>query len=141
MKKELLFVIGIGIIIGSIVVFGVYIAQNAIKQQNQEKIEKSSEEQTTLYEEKPHTLTITEPLDEIIVDSETIQVSGKTTPEAIIAIIAEENELLLTADKQGDFTTDVTLVGGANQITVSAFNNEGQKAEQILTVVYSTAQL
>lgn len=140
MRKEVFIVIIIGILIGSIVAYGVYTAQTAIKKQ-QTQTEVSQEPTPEPTPSVSHTLTLIEPQNESIFDEEEITISGATTPNAVITIIAEENEYLLTADAQGAFSAEVTLIGGANNIVVTAFDENGNRAEQTVTVVYSTAQL
>ncbi|MCH7951436.1 hypothetical protein IH980_01680 [Patescibacteria group bacterium] len=141
MRKELVIVIVIGILIGSIVAYGIYTAQTAIKQYQLQKISVEDQPKAEPSPQITHTLTITEPTNESISDQEEITVVGKTTPNAVITIIAEENEYLLTADGEGNFTAEISLVGGANEITITAFDNDGNRAEQLITVVYSTAEL
>lgn len=141
MRKEVVIVIVIGILIGAIVSFGIYTAQTAIKKQQAQTA--VSEEQPTL-EPTPqvsHTLSIIEPVNESISNQEEITITGSTTPNAVITIIAEENEYLLTADAEGTFSAEIILVSGANNITVTAFDESGNRAEQLITVVYSTAEL
>lgn len=139
MRKEIIIVILIGILIGGIVAYGIYTAQTAITKTSREAADQQEGAQVT--PQPTHTLTISEPANESIADKEEITLVGSTTPNAVIAIITEENEYLLTADGQGQFTAEITLVGGANTITVTAFDQEGNKAEAVLTLVYSTAEL
>ncbi len=143
MKKEVFIVIIIGVFIGITVAFGIYTAQKALENQKQSLEKKDNIEnivdQTTKQEN--HFLIVEEPLDESVHSSETITVSGQTSPEAVITIITQENELLFTADQDGNFSAQISLVGGANQITISSFNQLGEKEEVSLTVVYSTADL
>jgi hypothetical protein len=141
MRKEVIIVVIIGILIGAIVAYGIYTAQTAIrKQQDQFKVSEQlpSPEPTPIVS---HTLTIIEPANESISDQEEITITGSTTPNAVITIFTEENEYLLSADAEGAFSAAVTLIGGANDIIVTAFDEQGNRAEQVLTVVYSTAEL
>lgn len=142
MKKEVIIVVFLGIIIGAIVMYGIYTARTAItKQQSSPTQELTQISEPTATPTLSHKLIITEPLDETITDQENIAITGKTSPNAILTIIGSENEYLLTADRDGNFSTQISLSGGANQITVSAFNENGDKDETTLTLVYSTAQL
>lgn len=142
MRKEVIIVILIGILIGAIVAFGIYTARTAISKQ-ETQVEQTPETPTTPTQasQSAHTLTIIDPKNESVSDQEEITITGQTSPDAVIAIIGAENEYLLTADGQGNFSTKITLIGGANEIAISAFDEQGTKVEEILTVVYSTAQL
>lgn len=140
MRKEVIIVILVGVAIGAIVAFGIYTAQSAIDQQSaadtQDQTTEVPDSQPTPTEE--HSLSINQPADESISDQEEITIAGSTTPESVITILTPENEYLLTADSQGNFSSEIELAGGANSITVTAFDELGNRAESILTVVYST---
>ncbi len=141
MRKEVIIVILVGIAIGAIVTFGIYTAQTAIQRQ-QVKIEQSEKPDTTPSPaDSSHFLQILEPANELVTEEEDISITGQTSPNAVIAIIAQESEYLLTADNEGTFSAQISLSGGANQITISSFDGEGNKVEEALTVVYSTAEL
>lgn len=142
MRKEVFIVIIIGIVIGAIIAYGIYTAQTAIntqKDQTQTKQEEQTVEPTP--EPTTHTLSIIEPKNESISENEEITLAGTSSPGAVVTIITQENDYLLTADENGNFSAEIILSGGANEIIVSAFNQSGNKAEQILTIVYSTAEL
>ena len=85
-------------------------------------------------------LAVTEPEDEIISDTENLNIKGETQPNATVVIIWEEGEDILVADKDGRFKTEIALVGGENEINISAYDNQGNKSAQTLTVTYSTAK-
>ncbi|MCJ7805743.1 hypothetical protein MUP46_03830 [Patescibacteria group bacterium] len=78
------------------------------------------------------TLDVTSPIDGATVSSPSITVSGKTLPGADVFV----NDTELTADANGNFSTQLTLDEGDNQITVSANDNNGFSSEQDLTVTY-----
>ena len=86
-------------------------------------------------------LTLDQPEDESIINQPKISVSGTTLPSAQIAITYEEGEVLTEADAEGNFQNEISLIGGANEITVTAFGEEGEEISKSLTVVYSTAQI
>lgn len=138
MRKEVVIVILIGVIIGTIVAYGIYTAQTAIKRYKGEAPSPSTLTSSPTPTPVLHTLTISEPPNESISEVEKVTVIGRTSPEAVVTLIAEENEYLLTADDQGNFAVDVSLIGGANTIKVTAFDVTGNRAEATLTVVYST---
>lgn len=86
-------------------------------------------------------LKITEPENEIISKEEDISLKGETVSEAIVVIIWEEGEDILVADEEGIFETEITLIGGENEIEISVYDDQGNNASQILTITYSTAQI
>ena len=53
----------------------------------------------------------------------------------------KEAEVIVYADTTGKFSTPVTLVGGANDITITAITPEGLTATTTLILIYSTATI
>lgn len=140
MRKEIIIVILIGIGIGAIIAFGIYTARSAIQTNKSSRTEEKTQQAT----ESPQPqiiLEIIEPENNSVIDTPTTNLIGRTTPNVVVAVIAVENEYLFTADSQGNFSLEVDLVGGANELLISAFDSEGNKAEDARTVVYSTVEL
>ena len=77
-------------------------------------------------------LTVTEPEDNIIVDTDRIEVKGTTGPGAVVSANSE----FTTADSQGNFAIVVTLDEGPNIIEVVASDASGNEANLTLTVSY-----
>jgi hypothetical protein len=77
------------------------------------------------------TLNITQPMDESVVRSNPITVSGNTRPGVDVMInglsIGEEN---------GHFSVLVELEPGPNTIDISAADSSGKQTSKYLTVVY-----
>jgi hypothetical protein len=85
-------------------------------------------------------LDISSPDNEIISQNENLTIKGKTLPKATVVIIWEEGADIIVADKSGLFETEIDLIGGENNINISAYDDQGNKAAQTLTVTYSTAK-
>lgn len=144
MRKEVLIAIIIGFALGLVITFGVWTANRAIKEtapQEEGPAEEVEVEEPTPTPIPQLSLTITAPKDNSISNEEKIEVSGKTAPQAIVVILYQEGEKILEADEKGSFDTEITLAGGANEIEISAHDQEGNETTQILTVVYSTAEI
>lgn len=139
MKKELVWAIITGFGLGLIITYGVWSAKKAMQPPApQEKVEI---EVTPTPTPLPIFLEIEQPQDESIIDQVKTTLSGKSDPGAILAIFTEEGELIIGADSEGKFETEIELIEGANEIVVIAFDEEGNEASQSMTVVYSTAEL
>lgn len=136
MKKELTWAIITGFGLGLIITWGVWSARRAVKPETPEV----KEEITTSPAPLPVSLTVDSPKDASIVDEDKTVVSGKTDPKAILAIFTEEEEVIIEADENGKFETEIDLIEGANEITVVTFDEEGNEASQSMTIVYSTAE-
>lgn len=75
-------------------------------------------------------LTVSQPADGSIVDISSVEVMGRTSPEAIVSV---NNEITI-ADTQGTFATTITLAEGPNIVEVIASDEEGNEARTSLTV-------
>lgn len=149
MKKELVIAIFIGLVIG----FGiaaVFWSRTQTGSLNLSLLtEQSRESQVEVPTPTPEStdkkiedipLNITQPDNEIIHPQENLTVTGKTLANTTVVIIWEEGEDILVADEEGEFKTEITLVGGENRIDISAYTDDGTKTSQTLTVTYSTAE-
>lgn len=138
MRKEVIIAIIIGFGLGLIITFGIWTANRALKEVPPEEVAPPAEEITPI---PTFSLTIKEPEDNSISSEEEITISGVTAPEAVVVILYPEGEKILEADEDGNFETKIALVGGANEVEISAYDSEGNEASQTLTIVYSTAEI
>jgi uncharacterized protein YjiK len=147
MKREVVLAIIIGFSLGLIITFGVWRANKALKETApKQQLPLSQEKQPELPPSTPTPQTIldleiTSPEDNFLSNKEKIDVSGKTFPKATVVILYEEGEKIIESDEEGKFTSEITLVGGANEITISAYDKEGNEISKTLNVVYSTAEI
>ena len=81
---------------------------------------------------QPFYLIVTEPEDQSIVSDETIRVSGRTGPEAVVSV----NGVSVPIDEVGIFSTTVTLERGPNVIDVVAANADGEVLGAVVAVVF-----
>ena len=86
-------------------------------------------------------LAIDSPVEGEIATEEEIEISGQTLSQAVVVIIYPEGETIVSADNEGNFSGTATLTGGANEIQITAYDDQGNSAEETLTIVYSTATL
>lgn len=146
MRKEIPLAIIIGFSLGLVLTFGVW----QIKKISQQTAPKTTQpyQQTSVPKEVSPTptpsqelLVINSPEENALVNTSKIEVSGKTLPLNTVVIIYEEGEKIIEADEEGNFSTEITLVGGSNEITVSSFNQEGEEVSKSLNVIYSTSEI
>jgi len=142
-KKEVIIAIVIGFALGLVITFGIWTANQALKQQPQLEKPTPSEEVKTIPTPAPEelSLALTSPEDNSISSEEKIEVSGKTAPEATVIILYQGGEKIIQADEGGNFSSEITLVGGANEIKITAYDQNGNEVSKTLNVVYSTAEL
>lgn len=80
-------------------------------------------------------LEVTSPVNGATVSDPTLVVSGKTESNAEVFI----NEIELTADSQGNFSTTITLEEGENVVVITVSDDDGNYAEKELSAVYEPA--
>lgn len=141
MRKEVLIAIIIGFGLGLVITFGIWTANRALKKAP--SVPGPTEEVATTPTSAPQefSLMITSPEDESISDKEKIEVAGKTAPGVTVVILYQEGEKIIQADSQGNFSSEITLVGGANQIEITAYDQDGNEVSKTINVVYSTAEI
>lgn len=142
MRKEVVFAIIIGLVLGGIILFGFQIANQSAKEAASPATSSGQiASPTPLPSASQSNLGLTEPLDHAVVNTSSIKISGKTLPNSTIAVESETDDALLTADENGGFTTNFKLTGGENLIRITALLPD-QKIEDLeIVVVYTTAKL
>lgn len=83
------------------------------------------------------TLKIISPADNSTIPFADIELQGQTSPAAEVFI----NELETIADDQGNFSFNLKLIEGENELAVAATDDEGNFAESILTITYTPEEL
>lgn len=138
MKKEVLLAIGVGFGLGLVITFGIWTANKSLKQA---KVVPTPTPLSTPLGASPSPvptsqLVVDTPEDESISAVASITVSGKSTPNAVISIIFEEDETIIEADDKGEFSTKINLIGGYNTIIIS-----DQENTETRIVTYSTTKI
>lgn len=83
-------------------------------------------------------LAVNEPSDETVSQTKVIKVSGKTDPSALIVILTDSDENVISPSKTGDFSTTITLNNMENSIQITAIAPNGDTNTVERTVTYST---
>lgn len=146
MRKEVIFAIILGFALGLIITLGIWQANKAIKDQqtqnaNEESVIPTKSETTAANKVVPFSLTVVKPEDESLVSTDKITVSGTTEPGAQVVVIGEKSEVIIETDENGVFSTEINLTSGTNEITVTAYSNNGDEATKSILVVYSTSEI
>jgi len=141
MKKEVFIAIIIGFILGLIITFGIYRANQALKQQKTTKPTIAPTAIPSPPAPEKINLEISKPENNLVIQEKKVTVSGQAEPKTAIAFLAENYEDLVLSDEKGLFSAEIPLVGGANRIKVIALAPDGQKQEKTITLVYSTAKI
>lgn len=144
MRKEVLIAIIIGFGLGLLITFGLYYAQNSIKEAGQIQSPLAETKETNVPTSSPEIapiLSLTSPIDDSISKENKISVSGTTSPLSWILILTEKGEKLIQADQKGNFETEANLISGENEIEVRSYSDKGEVTSKTSTVVYSTAEI
>lgn len=144
MKKEILIAIIIGFILGLVITFGIWTANKSLQESSQTQTTGNNESQpivTETTEEGQISLIISSPENNALVNQEKIEIVGQTVAQATVIILYEEGQEVFQSDEKGEFTQEITLVGGANEIKITAFDEEGNETNKTLNLVYSSAEI
>ncbi|OGY07791.1 MAG: hypothetical protein A2782_01460 [Candidatus Blackburnbacteria bacterium RIFCSPHIGHO2_01_FULL_43_15b] len=141
MRKEALFAIFLGSVIGLAIAFGLMRANKALVPAKQVEATQSPTQNPSLQTEEKvaaGALLVVKPQNNAIVPTSKVSVEGSSTPNSTVVIATNGSEAVLQTSKNGEFTSQVELSGGPNQIKVISFDNNGNESSTSLTVVYST---
>ncbi|OGD62541.1 hypothetical protein A2160_05845 [Candidatus Beckwithbacteria bacterium RBG_13_42_9] len=138
MPKEITFAILIGFVFGLLITFGLYTANKAIKEQGKQTKAENTVIPSPTTTTTENVLTLSEPKDEELFSDPEITLSGKTNPNAVVAVLLENGELFTEADADGFFSQKITLAAGVNSVSLVSTNAFGNQAQIDLTLTYST---
>jgi hypothetical protein len=82
-------------------------------------------------------LTLDRPKDEEVVSKKILIVSGKTSSNAIVTVITDSSQDVITPSTNGDFSTTVSLDEGQNVLSVISIAPNGESVAAKKTVTYS----
>ena len=136
MRREIIWVVVIGISFGLIIAFGVWRINSSLNGSKPANPEATPSSQNPGAEFK---ITLSTPEDNNVVTASPVTVSGITKPLAWVVISGEKGDYILQSDEKGIFTQDVNLEPGTNQIRLTAFDPTGTQSTQKVLVVYSSA--
>ncbi len=134
MRKEILYAILAGSLLGLIIAFGVWRANSAFNNGNS----KNPAVSPTPTPFSEFGLTIAKPENESVSINSEITVSGLTNPNAVLVISAEEKDYFPVIEKDGTFEEEIGLIGGVNQILATSFDINGRSVNEKLTIIYSS---
>ena len=135
MRRELIWVVGIGIAFGLIIAFGVWRINSSLSDNKPKDPAATPNSQVPTAEFK---ITLNTPENNNVVTASPVTVSGITKPLAWVVVSAEKGDYILQSDEKGIFTQNVSLEPGINQIGLTAFDPMGSQSTQKVLVVYSS---
>lgn len=92
-------------------------------------------EETDDHTPAPTGLTITSPVDGEIVTDSSIKITGTAPAADTVTISSPEQSVVIIPEKNGEFSSSIKVVEGANQIVLSSFT-KGQRDAKTLSVYH-----
>lgn len=135
MRKEKIILSIIAATVGILVALGAFFFYQSTRTLRDSQIKKITIESPTPNPEKGLFLNIISPKDEEVVTNRVVKVNGKTMPNAKIVIISDSTQEAAVADKDGNFSTSITLSENENILQITAVSPVGEniKAERVVT--------
>lgn len=135
MRKEIIFAILAGVTFGLIIAFGVWRANIALRPDGAST---TAPEDTSRVADESYGITIAKPQDYQVMTTSPVVLTGISKPNIWIVISAEEEDYVAKTDGSGEFEIEVDIVGGVNEIIITAFDASGAEVQEKLTLVYSS---
>ena len=155
-NRDLLITIILGFVVGLIFAYGVWTAQQSLKNPQQiispQPTTIPASESAQLNSDQPPTdtstnqagekiFTISYPYQYLLTDNKKLTVKGRANQQASILLIAESGQQTAVPDQDNDFVLDVNLITGINNLAVFAVWPDGQTQRTDLQVILSATPL
>lgn len=86
-------------------------------------------------------LSLDQPEDNSLSYSSSVVISGETGPSKDVLISTDTDDLVITSNRDGSFSTVLNLTTGVNRIQVVVFDSTGDSRSDIRTVYYSKEKI
>ncbi|MEI6690891.1 MAG: hypothetical protein WCL07_04040 [bacterium] len=140
-KKEISVAVFIGLLIGAVIIGGIYRAKSALEAHRTPTPTPLITSAKTVIANNNLLLKITSPIDNSVVTTSKLELTGATQLNTYITILTEKNEYIIVPNELGNFTQEISLVKGVNIIVVTSYTPQGDKTEKTLNLVYTAADL
>ncbi|OGM56527.1 hypothetical protein A3E46_00035 [Candidatus Woesebacteria bacterium RIFCSPHIGHO2_12_FULL_46_16] len=134
MRKEVIFAIAAGGVLGLIIAFGVWRANVAFSPSNRS----ASKTQASPTPKPEFAITLAKASDGDILTESSVTLSGITKSNTFVMVSGEDEDVYVRADAKGSFEATIDLSGGTNQIVLTAFDEKGSETSMRLLLVYSS---
>ncbi len=134
MRKEIVFAIVFGSILGLIVAFGIWRVNSALSPKSDEGAKTEASPTPTA----GFLISLAKPENNDVILESPLQLNGLTRPNVFVAVSGEEKDYLTSANDQGLFQESVDMVGGINQLLLTSFEGNGGIATTKALIIYSS---
>lgn len=136
MRKETAWAIGIGIIFGIIIAFGIWRINISMRNdKNNAQVQKTATPLTPAPTQNTK-ITIQMPLNNQVLNKNLTTISGISKPNSKIVIATNTDDFYLISDPQGKFEQEVELENGINNIEAFAVSETPESSS--ITLIYSS---
>jgi hypothetical protein len=139
MRKEVILAVIIGVLLGGVILYGINLANNSATSNNSTTKSVAEAEITPTPAIKTNDITFITPQDHAVVTDDQITLKGTTKANAHVAIITESDDILTTADANGNFSSLINLISGENTISVTSVDANQATTSASITVIKTTA--
>lgn len=91
-------------------------------------------------ERQEEALSISSPTDEAVVDKRTLEITGKTYAENTVVISSNNEDVVGTPARDGNFSITITIDAGVNKIVTRSISPDGEEIVDERIVTYSTEE-
>lgn len=137
-KKEITVAIFIGLIIGAIIMGGVFRARRALVNLNPNPNSSATPLPSGKQPVESGLYLELTTADNQVLESPSMTISGKTVPKSYIVINGEAGDYIIVPNDLGNFSQEINLVQGANTILVTVYLEDGTKTESTINAIYTS---
>lgn len=88
-----------------------------------------------------HQITIEFPENNAIVTNSKVTIKGSTSPQSSVIISTLSKTYFATADNAGNFSTDIEIDSGVNQVQIDSIDSQDNQTTTQLLITYSTTKI
>jgi hypothetical protein len=135
MRKEVLLAIIVGISLGLLITFAVYQNRRSVSDTQKDQVQDVLKNPVLDKEENNGQLSITSPEINLVTEDKRLIVSGNTNPDNFVVIFVNDQEIITSADKSGNFSKEVQLDQTANVLVIYSIDQDGLVNQATRTVI------
>lgn len=140
MRKEVILAVIIGVLLGGVILYGIYLANNSSKTSLADQDSKNNTQETPTAVITPaNQISIIFPQDHSVVTESQLTLKGSTKPNFSLAIVTENDDIITTSDNSGNFSSLINLINGENIITVTAVDELQATTSATISIIRTTS--
>jgi len=138
MNKEKVLISISAVVVGSLVAIGALFLYQSTKKISKSEVKSISVSSPTPTPASGLFLTIDSPIDEEIVETRLVEVSGQTIPGTKLIILTSTDEVSAVPTDDGKFSTEVSITSNENIIEIVAIAPNGESVRARRVVSFTT---